>query len=200
MKNINFWSRFSSSFSIFTSILHINLIYKIWVDLINKRQQENHSLLGTKNESHGINLSQRQWVLQLFESDKGSLYNQANCIEEYEYDKGLYYNNYEGDFDDKSGESDSDFDSESDSDSDCKSDRNSKNNVKSERNVIVSINTLQFRITSATRLRLYVLQLVIDRRSYQRRSIKRDVFKDFAKFTGKHLCWSLLFDKIADSA
>ena len=138
--------------------------------------------------------------LQLFESDKGSFYNQANWIEEYEYDKGLYYNNYGDDFDEESGESDSDFDSESDSDSDCKSDRNSKNNVKSERNVIMSINTLQFRITSATRLRLYVLQLVIDRRSYQRRSIKRDVFKDFAKFTGKHLCWSLLFDKIADSA
>ena len=81
--------------------------------------------------------------LQFFESDKGSFYNQANWIEEYEYDKGLYYNNYGDDFDEESGESDSDFDSESDSDSDCKSDRNSKNNVKSERNVVVSINALQ---------------------------------------------------------
>ena len=32
--------------------------------------------------------------IQLFELGKGSFYNQANCIEEYEYDKGLYYNNY----------------------------------------------------------------------------------------------------------
>ena len=138
--------------------------------------------------------------LQLFDLDKGLFYKQANWIEEYEYDKGLYYNNYGDDFDEESGESDSDFDSESDSDSDCESDRNSKNNVKSERNVNVSINTLQFLITSATRLCLYVLQLVIDRRSCRRWPIKRDVFKDFAKFTGKHLCWSLLFDKIAGSA
>ena len=93
--------------------------------------------------------------LQLFESDKGSFYNQANWIEEYEYDKGLYYNNYGDDFDEESGESDSDFDSESDSDSDCESDRNSKNNVKSERNVIVSINTLQSLITSANRCKVY---------------------------------------------
>ena len=29
---------------------------------------------------------------------------------------------------------------------------------------------------------------------------KKDVFKNFAKFTGNHLCWNLLFDKIAGSA
>ena len=75
------------------------------------------------------------WKLQLFESDKGSFYNQSNWIEEYEYDKGLYYNNYGDHFDEESHESASD--------SDCESDRNSKNNVKSERNGIVSINTLQ---------------------------------------------------------
>ena len=68
--------------------------------------------------------------LQLFESDKGSFYNQANWIEEYEYDKGLYYNNYEDDFDEENDQSHSDFDSESDSDSDCESDRNGKNNAK----------------------------------------------------------------------
>ena len=77
--------------------MHINLIYKVWVDLINERQQETHSLLGRKNESHGINLSQGAMSasrkLQLFQSDKGSFYNQANWTEEYEYDKGLYYNN-----------------------------------------------------------------------------------------------------------
>ena len=95
--------------------------------------------------------------LQLFESDKGSFYNQANWIEEYEYDKGLYYNNYGDDFDEESGERDSDFDSKSDSDSDYESDRNSKNNVKSGRNVIVPINTLQSLITSATRCIKHVM-------------------------------------------
>ena len=95
-----------------------------------------------------MNASQK---LQLFEMGQGSFFNQANWIEEYEYYKGLYYNNYGDDFDEESSESDSDFDSKSDSDSDCESDRNSKNNVKSERNVIVSINTLQSVITSATR-------------------------------------------------
>ena len=73
--------------------------------------------------------------LQLFEWDKGSFDNQANCIEEYEYNKGLYYKNYGDDFDEESGESD----------------RNNKNNVKSERKVIVSKNTLQSLITSVTR-------------------------------------------------
>ena len=81
--------------------------------------------------------------LQLLESDKGSFYNQVNWIEEYEYDKGLYYNNYGDYFDEESDESDSDIDSENGNDSDCESDRNSKNNITSERNIIVSIKTLQ---------------------------------------------------------
>ena len=42
--------------------MHIKLIYKVWVDLINERQQETHSLLGRKNESRQINLSQEQCV------------------------------------------------------------------------------------------------------------------------------------------
>ena len=89
--------------------------------------------------------------LQLFESDKGSFYNHTNWIEECEYDKGLYYNNYGDDFDEESGESD----------------RNSKNNVKSERNVIVSINTLQSLITSATRCKAChePVRLVEDRKN-----------------------------------
>ena len=49
--------------------------------------------------------------------------------------------NYGDDFDEESGESDSDFDSEKGSDSDCESDRNSKYDITSERNVSVSINT-----------------------------------------------------------
>ena len=107
--------------------------------------------------------------LQLFESEKNSFYNQANWIEEYEYDQDLYYNNYGDDFDEESesGERDSDFDPESDSDSDCKSDRDSKNDVKSEGNLIVSINKLQFLITSATRCKACheTVRLVEDRKN-----------------------------------
>ena len=36
-----------------------------------------------------------------------------------------------------------------------------------------------------------------DRRSHHRRSIKIDVLKNFVKFTGKHLCQSLFFNKVA---
>ena len=115
-----------------------------------RKAARDSQFVGKKKESHGINLSRGQWVLKLLRSDKG-FYNQANWIEEYEYDKGLYYNNYGDDFDEESGESDSDFDPEKDSDSDCESDRNSKKDIASERNVVVSINTLQSLITSATR-------------------------------------------------
>ena len=62
--------------------------------------------------------------LKLLQSDKGSFYNQANWVEEYKYNKDLYYNNYGSDFDEESDECVSDFDFEKDSDSDCKSDRN----------------------------------------------------------------------------
>ena len=36
------------------------------------------------------------------------------------------------------------------------------------------------------------------RSSHQRCSIKIGVLKNFAKFTGKHLCQSLFFNKVAD--
>ena len=64
--------------------------------------------------------------LQLYEFCRGSFYNQETCIKEYEFDKGLYYNNYVDDFDKESSESDSRSDSRSDSDSDCQIDRNNK--------------------------------------------------------------------------
>ena len=41
-------------------------------------------------------------------------------------------------------------------------------------------------------LRWYIL-----RSSYQRCSIKKGVLRNFAKFTGKHLCQSLFFNKVA---
>ena len=88
--------------------------------------------------------------MQLLEFDKGSFYNQANWAEEYEHDNGLYYNNNGDGFDEESDESDSDFGSEKRSDSNCESDRNRKGNITSERDVIVSVNMLQYLITSAT--------------------------------------------------
>ena len=36
----------------------------------------------------------------------------------------------------------------------------------------------------------------ISRSSHQRCSIKKDVLRNFTKFTGKHLCQSLLFNKV----
>ena len=35
------------------------------------------------------------------------------------------------------------------------------------------------------------------RSSHQRCSIKKGVLKNFSKFTGKHLCWRLFFNKVA---
>ena len=34
--------------------------------------------------------------------------------------------------------------------------------------------------------------------SHQRSSMKKSVLRNFAKFTGKHLCQSLFFKKVAD--
>ena len=36
-----------------------------------------------------------------------------------------------------------------------------------------------------------------DRSSHQRCSVKKGVLKNFAKFTGKHMCQSLFFNKVA---
>ena len=38
------------------------------------------------------------------------------------------------------------------------------------------------------------------RSSRQRGSVKKGVLRDFAKFTGKHLCQSLFFNKVAGGA
>ena len=64
-----FETNFLSSFLIYIPVLvisfllHINLIHKIWVDLINERQQETRRFLGKISEAHGINLSRGQSVL-----------------------------------------------------------------------------------------------------------------------------------------
>ena len=51
---------------------------------------------------------------------------------------------------------------------------------------------------------IYLLALVMNNTNYDtRRNSRPKVFckegalKNFAKFTGKHLCWSLVFDKVA---
>ena len=38
------------------------------------------------------------------------------------------------------------------------------------------------------------------RSSHRRCSVKKDVLRNFAKFTGKHLCQSLFFNKVAGKA
>ena len=38
------------------------------------------------------------------------------------------------------------------------------------------------------------------RSSHQRRSVRKGVLRDFAKFTGKHLCQSLFFNKVEGPA
>ena len=48
---------------------------------------------------------------------------------------------------------------------------------------------------------VYILHFVTERSSQQRWSIKRDAFiKNFAKFTGKHMCQSLCFNKVVSIA
>ena len=35
------------------------------------------------------------------------------------------------------------------------------------------------------------------RSSHRRSSVEKGALKNFAKFSGKHLCWSLFFNKVA---
>ena len=42
----------------FIRTAHINLIHKVWVDLIKERQQETHGLLDKKSKFHEIKLLQ----------------------------------------------------------------------------------------------------------------------------------------------
>ena len=68
-KNINFWNNFLSPFWIYVPVLvisfflHINLMHKVRVDLINERQHKTQGFLGKISKSHGISLSRGQWVL-----------------------------------------------------------------------------------------------------------------------------------------
>ena len=45
--------------------------------------------------------------------------------------------------------------------------------------------------------RIAEVQSLINRNSYQRSSIKNTALKDFPKFTGKHLWWSLFLNKVS---
>ena len=40
-------------------------------------------------------------------------------------------------------------------------------------------------------------EVVVSRSSHRRCSVKTGVLRHFAKFIGKHLCWSLFFNKVA---
>ena len=50
--------------------------------------------------------------------------------------------------------------------------------------------TKKMKVTPLERCSLY-------RSSHQRHSVNKVVLKNFARFTGKHLCWSFLFNKVA---
>ena len=57
-KNTQKYSALAISF-----LLRDNLIHKVWVDLINEKQQKTRGFLGKISKSHGINLSRGQRVL-----------------------------------------------------------------------------------------------------------------------------------------
>ena len=54
-KNTQKYSALAISF-----LLRDNLIHKVWVDLINEKQQKTRGFLGKISKSHGINLSRGQ--------------------------------------------------------------------------------------------------------------------------------------------
>ena len=45
-----------------------------------------------------------------------------------------------------------------------------------------------------------ILQKLGDTSCDRRCSVKKSVYKNFTKFTGKPMCWSLLFNKVAGEA
>ena len=55
---------------------------------------------------------------------------------------------------------------------------------------------LQF-FTFEQQVKMKIIHAIIYRSSHRRCSVKKGVFKNFAKFTGKHLCQSLFFNKVA---
>ena len=153
-----FLKLFLSPFLIFTPILHINLIYKVWVDLINEKQAETHILFGRKNESHGINLTHGQGVLP-------ENYNYLNRTRAHFIIKQIGLRNMntirayititmEITFMKRAAKVTATLITKVTVFLIAKVTGTAKNNVKSERNIIVSINTLQSLITSATRCKI----------------------------------------------
>ena len=56
----------------------------------------------------------------------------------------------------------------------------------------IEINCFNFNDALAEGINIYLY-----RSSRPKMFCKKDVLTNFAKFTGKHLCWSLLFNKVA---
>ena len=50
---------------------------------------------------------------------------------------------------------------------------------------------------NTNKLQIFITKYINDRSSHQRCSVKKDVLRNFATFTGKHLCQRLLFNKVA---
>ena len=66
--------------------------------------------------------------------------------------------------------------------------------------LITGLFTLLWRSLTGVSLSLFHMIPVFSlhsRNSHQRCSIRKDVLRDFAKFTGKHLCQTLFFSKVA---
>ena len=57
-------------------------------------------------------------------------------------------------------------------------------------------NNYQFFLTQNSKFSEVLLPLPPVRDSHWRQSVKKDVLKNFTKFTGKHLCWSLFLIKL----
>ena len=49
---------------------------------------------------------------------------------------------------------------------------------------------------SSTQIACYVMCVQYVQKQPPEVFFKKDVLKNFANFTGKHLCWSLFFDKV----
>ena len=76
--------------------------------------------------------------------------------------------------------------------------------MRDEKNLTVTINLFQLlhgrKNLHRNRLYQYTLERNICRSSHQRFSMKKGVLKNFAKFTGKHLCQSLFYNEVAGLA
>ena len=56
----------------------------------------------------------------------------------------------------------------------------------------------KIKISSNSQKINFFVQILMDKSSCRRCSVRKGVLRNFAKFAGKHLCQSLFFNKVAD--